>query len=62
VALFAQPGLEDSLRAALRHQAIIQRFGRYTHRNALLGRRSTPEEQTFLLEPGSSSDRRRAKR
>jgi len=54
VALFAQPGLEDSLRAALRHQAIIQRFGRYPHRNALLGRRSTPEEQTFLLEPGSS--------
>jgi uncharacterized protein (DUF924 family) len=54
VALFAQPGLEDSLRAALRHQAIIQRFDRYPHRNALLGRRSTPEEQNFLLEPGSS--------
>ena len=54
VALFAQPGLEDSLRAALRHQAIIQRFDRYPHRNALLGRRPTPEEQTFLLEPGFS--------
>lgn len=54
VALFAQPGLDDSLHAALRHQAIIQRFGRYPHRNALLGRRSTPEEQTFLLEPGFS--------
>ncbi len=28
--------------------------GRYPHRNAVLGRRSTPQEQAFLLEPGSS--------
>jgi uncharacterized protein (DUF924 family) len=52
--LFAQPGMEDSLRFELRHQAIIERFGRYPHRNALLGRVSTPEELAFLSEPGSA--------
>ncbi len=35
------------------HQAIIERFGRYPHRNAILGRPSTPEELVFLSEPGS---------
>jgi len=54
VALFSQPGLEDSLRFALRHKTIIDRFGRYPHRNAVLGRNSTPEELAFLSEPGSS--------
>ena len=53
VALFDQPGMEDSLRFELRHQAIIDRFGRYPHRNALLGRESSPEELAFLSEPGS---------
>ncbi len=38
----------------LRHKAIIDRFGRYPHRNALLGRTSTPEELAFLKEPGAS--------
>ncbi len=38
----------------LRHKAIIDRFGRYPHRNAILGRPSTPEELAFLAEPGSS--------
>ena len=38
----------------LRHQAIVERFGRYPHRNAILGRPSTPEELAFLAEPGSS--------
>jgi uncharacterized protein (DUF924 family) len=38
----------------LRHKAIIDRFGRYPHRNALLGRDSTPEEREFLTQPGSS--------
>jgi uncharacterized protein (DUF924 family) len=52
--LFAQAGMEDSLRFEQRHQAIIERFGRYPHRNALLGRESTPEELAFLLEPGSA--------
>ncbi len=37
-----------------RHKAIIDRFGRYPHRNAALGRESTPEEVAFLAEPGSS--------
>jgi uncharacterized protein (DUF924 family) len=54
VALFSQPGMEDSLRFELRHQDIIDRFGRYPHRNAILGRESTPEELAFLSEPGSS--------
>ena len=52
--LFAQPGMEDSLRFELRHQAIIERFGRYPHRNAILGRTSTPDELAFLNEPGSA--------
>ena len=54
VALFSQPGLEDNLRFELRHKAIIDRFDRFPHRNALLVRTSTPEELAFLSEPGSS--------
>jgi uncharacterized protein (DUF924 family) len=38
----------------LRHKAIIDRFGRYPHRNAALGRETTAEEAIFLTEPGSS--------
>jgi uncharacterized protein (DUF924 family) len=38
----------------LRHQAIVERFGRYPHRNAALGRPSTPEEMEFLKQPGSA--------
>jgi uncharacterized protein (DUF924 family) len=54
MALFSQPGLEDNFRFELRHKEIIDRFGRYPHRNALLGRASTPAELAFLSEPGSS--------
>jgi uncharacterized protein (DUF924 family) len=54
VTLFSQPGMEDSLRFELRHQTIIERFGRYPHRNAVLDRSSTTEELAFLSEPGSS--------
>ncbi len=54
VVLFSQPGLEGSLDFERRHRAIIERFGRYPHRNAILGRVSTPEEIAFLAEPGSS--------
>ena len=54
VALFSQPGMEDTLRFELRHKEIIDRFGRYPHRNIILGRTSTPEELAFLSEPGSS--------
>jgi uncharacterized protein (DUF924 family) len=46
--LFSEPGLEASLPSERRHQAIIERFGRYPHRNAALGRASTPEELAFL--------------
>jgi uncharacterized protein (DUF924 family) len=52
--LFDRPGLEDNFDFELRHKAIIDRFGRYPHRNAVLGRQSTPEEIAFLKEPGSS--------
>ena len=38
---------------ARRHQVIIERFGRFPHRNDILGRTSTPEEATFLQQPGS---------
>jgi uncharacterized protein (DUF924 family) len=54
VELFSPPGLEDTLRFELRHKEIIDRFGRYPHRNALLGRASSPEELAFLSEPGSA--------
>jgi uncharacterized protein (DUF924 family) len=45
---------EEQYDYALRHKAIIERFGRFPHRNALLGRTSTPAELEFLKEPGSS--------
>jgi uncharacterized protein (DUF924 family) len=54
VALLSQPGMEDTLRFELRHKDIIDRFGRYPHRNVLLGRTSTAEELAFLSEPGSA--------
>lgn len=43
----------DNLDFELRHKAIIDRFGRYPHRNGILGRVSTAEEIAFLKEPGS---------
>ena len=52
--LYAAPGLEQNLDFERRHKAIIDRFGRYPHRNAILGRASTPEELEFLAQPGSS--------
>lgn len=39
---------------AIRHKTIIDRFGRFPHRNALLGRNSSEEEKAFLTQPGSS--------
>jgi uncharacterized protein (DUF924 family) len=38
----------------MRHYAVIERFGRFPHRNTLLGRASTAEELRFLEQPGSS--------
>jgi uncharacterized protein (DUF924 family) len=52
--LFQVPGLKSSLDSELRHKAIVDRFGRYPHRNAILGRASTDEELEFLKQPGSS--------
>ena len=53
-ALVSQAGLESSLASEHQHKAIIDRFGRYPHRNAILGRASTTEELQFLATPGSS--------
>ena len=47
------PALQDMLAYAHRHREVVQRFGRFPHRNALLGRQSTAEELAFLREPGS---------
>jgi uncharacterized protein (DUF924 family) len=44
---------EDLYDWALRHKRIVERFGRLPHRNAILGRESTPEEVEFLKQPGS---------
>ena len=52
--LFDQPGLEDSFNFEIKHKAIIDRFGRYPHRNEILGRKSTADELKFLSQPGSS--------
>jgi uncharacterized protein (DUF924 family) len=54
VDLFQRIGHEGWTRYAEAHKAIIDRFGRYPHRNAALGRSSTPEELAFLEEPGSA--------
>ncbi len=53
VALYQRIGLEDNLNFEMKHKAIIDRFGRYPHRNEILGRESTPDEIEFLKEPGS---------
>lgn len=52
--LFSQYTQGTSHAFELKHRAIIDRFGRYPHRNAQLGREPTPEETAFLQEPGSS--------
>ena len=54
IRLFDQPGLENNLDFELKHKAIIDRFGRYPHRNKILGRASTVKELEFLEQPGSS--------
>ena len=54
VDLYRQPGLEANFDIELRHRKILERFGHYPHRNAILGRPSTPEEVEFLRTPGSS--------
>lgn len=56
--LFTVPPLlakmvSENLNYAHSHYAIVKKFGRYPHRNHILGRESTPEETRFLTEPGS---------
>ncbi|MCU0567953.1 MAG: DUF924 domain-containing protein [Oculatellaceae cyanobacterium Prado106] len=59
VALFRQlaiadPQLQDTLDFAIRHQQVIEQFGRFPHRNAILNRPTPPAEAEFLQQPGSS--------
>jgi uncharacterized protein (DUF924 family) len=54
VKLFSSKGLEFNLDFELKHKKIIERFGRFPHRNEILGRISTAEEIEFLQRPGSS--------
>ena len=53
VALYEAAELEDSLRWARHHREIVHRFGRFPHRNAILGRESTRDEMDWLASPGS---------
>lgn len=53
-ALAEETGDPSAYEWAEKHAAIIRRFGRYPHRNAILGRASTPEEVAFLQQPGSA--------
>ena len=48
VELFAAAGLDNNLRFAQHHREIVRRFGRFPHRNAILGRTSTPQEIAYL--------------
>ncbi|GAK87402.1 protein of unknown function DUF924 [Vibrio ponticus] len=54
VVLFVQPGMENNYDFELKHKVIIDRFGRYPHRNAILNRESSVEEVEFLSQPNSS--------
>jgi len=54
VSVDLKPMFEGYVDYALRHQVIINRFGRFPHRNSIVGRQSTPEEIKFLEQPDSS--------
>ena len=54
VKLFTALGIESNLEFEYKHKTIIDRFGRYPHRNAILGRQSTEQEIEFLKQPNSS--------
>ncbi len=51
VRLFEQAGLEENLRFAKHHQSIIEKYGRFPHRNAILNRTSTADELLYLSSP-----------
>ena len=52
--LAGEPDGPDVVEYAVGHRDIVERFGRFPHRNAILGRETTPEEAEFLTQPGSS--------
>ncbi len=52
--LYSQQGMQTNLEWEIKHKTIIERFGRYPHRNESLGRKSTKEELEFLEQPNSS--------
>ena len=54
VELMEEIGNAEAADFARQHKTIIERFGRFPHRNAVLDRQSTPEELEFLTQPGSS--------
>ena len=54
VELFTKNGIQNNLDFEIKHKVIIERFGRYPHRNTILGRESSAEEIAFLDEPDSS--------
>ena len=49
IALFTAADMNDNLRWARHHKGIVQRFGRFPHRNAVLGRENTPDEHAWLV-------------
>ena len=51
--IYRQHGVQSSLGWEIKHKEIIERFGRYPHRNEILGRTSTKEEIEFLKQPNS---------
>jgi uncharacterized protein (DUF924 family) len=54
VELYRKNGIQNNLDFEISHKKIIEQFGRYPHRNKVLGRESTAEEIEFLTQPGSS--------
>lgn len=53
VKLFTKLGDANYLDYAIRHREVIERFGRFPHRNGIVGRASTPAEEAYLAEPGA---------
>ena len=54
IELYKQNGIESNLAFEIKHRDIIERFGRYPHRNEILNRASSDEEIEFLTQPGSA--------
>jgi len=52
--LFKENGIQANVDFEIKHRDIIEKFGRYPHRNKILNRQSTEAELAFLTQPGSS--------